>query len=249
MSLTMLFALAASAATSPKTTPSSAKPPVVQTAPASKDKTPDPAEVMAFMTKVMDRMFPAGPEPDPARMALARQATLTMFPNGAYAQAMNGFVDTMVDRVLSMSEADFAELMPPGTPKKKGSAAKPPSAEPLRVMLSRDDPSFDAKLAAGKAFVQTTMTKLGGVAEPRFRDGMARALARKFDARQLAEIQGFLATPTGQAYGREMVGLWFEPDVMRGTFEAFPDMMKLMPDIAKSGEALDAQMKAAAPKK
>lgn len=249
MALMMVAALAASAAMSPGTALPKARPPVIQTAPTSKDKTPDPAEMMAFMTKVMDRMFPPGPEPDPARMALARQATLTMFPNGAYAQAVNGFVDTMVDRVLDMSEADFAELMPPGTPKKKNAAAKSPSTEPLRLTLSRDDPSFDAKLAAGKAFVQTTVTKLGGVTEPRFREGMARALARKFDARQLGEIQGFLATPTGAAYGREMIGLWFEPDVMRGTFEAFPDLMKLMPDIAKSGAALDAQMKNSAPKK
>jgi hypothetical protein len=154
---------------------------------------------------------------------------------------MNGFIDRTVDRVLGMSEADFAGMFPDSS-KKKGAAAKRPSTEPLRVSLGRNDASFDAKVAAGKAFVQTTLVKFGNVAEPRFREGMARALARKFDARQLAEIQAFLATPTGAAYGREMVGLWFEPDVMRGTVEALPEMMRLMPEVAKSGAALEAQM-------
>jgi hypothetical protein len=69
-------------------------------------------------------------------------------------------------------------------------------------------------------------------------------MARKFDARQFSEIQSFLSTPTGAAYGREMVGMWFEPDVIRGSFEMLPDMMKMMPSMTKDSAALDAQMKA-----
>ena len=78
--------------------------------------------------------------------------------------------------------------------------AKPPSTEPLRVTLARKEPNFDAKLAALKAFGQTIFVKFGDVAEPKFRESMARSLARKFDARQLTEIQAFLATPTGEHF-------------------------------------------------
>ena len=227
----------ADAAASAATRPRAAAP-----APApAKGRAADPAEVMGGMMKFMDLMFPAGPEPEAARLELARRATMTMFPTGTYAQALNGFIDRTVDRVLGMSEADLAGMFP-SSPTKKGATARPPGTEPLRVSLARKDASFDAKVAAGKAFVQTTLNKFGNVAEPRFREGMARALARRFDARQLGEIQAFLATPTGAAYGREMVGLWFEPDVMRGTVEALPEMMRLMPQVAKSGAALEAQM-------
>jgi len=203
----------------------------------------DPMEAMATMLKLFDKFFPAGPEPEPARLALARQATMTMFPKGAFAQAMTGFVNRTADRVLDMSEADFAAMFPAA----KGSKAKKsksPSTEPLRVTLAKKEPNFDAQLAAIRAFAGTMFVKFGDVAEPKFREGLARALARKFDARQLAEIQAFLATPTGAAYGREMVGLWFEPDVIRGTFEVFPELMKMAPDLAKDGAALDARMKA-----
>ena len=198
-------------------------------------------QAMAAMMKMFDKFFPAGPEPDPARLALAREATMTMFPKGAYAEAMNTFMDRTVDHALNMSEADFASMAPPGKDKK----AKPPSTEPLRLMLSKKDPTFDAKLAGIRAFAGTMIAKLGDVAEPKFREGMARSLARKFDARQLSEIRGFLATPTGAAYGRQMTGLWFEPDVIRGTFEMFPEMIKLMPAMTKDAAALSAQLKPA----
>ena len=215
--------------------------------PAKTKPAVDPAQMMAGMMKVFDRIFPAGPEPEPARLAAARTATAAMLPKGAYAEAMNGFMDRTVTQVLSMSEADFLAMMPPPKPK-KGEKPKVPSTEPLRVSLTRKDPTFDAKLEGGKAFAKVMFTKFADVAEPRMREGMARSLARKFDAKQLGEIQAFLATPTGAAYGRQMVGLWFEPDVMRESFKAFPDMMKLMPDAMKDAAALDPKAKAAGEK-
>lgn len=243
MPLYVLAALAA-ATTAPAEAPraAAARPPASAKVKTKPSPTVDPMQAMAAMTKMFDKFFPAGPDPDPARLTLAREATMTMFPKGAYAEAINSFMDRTVDHALNMSEADFASMVPPGKDKK----AKPPSTEPLRLTLSRKDPTFDAKLAAIRAFAGTMMAKLGDVAEPKFREGMARALARKFDARQLAEVRAFLATPTGATYGREMVGLWFQPDVMRGTFEMFPEMLKLMPAMTKDAAALNAQLKPAA---
>jgi hypothetical protein len=243
----ILLALAAVSAT-PVKDPSAVK--VAAPEAASAKASVDPMQAAAAMTKMFDKFFPAGPEPDPARLAAAREATMTMFPKGAYAKAVSGFVNRTVDHVLNMSEADLAEMMPErkdkeakGGEAKKAKTAKPPSTEPLRMTLARKEPNFDAKLAAIRAFADVMFVKFGDVAEPKFREGMARALARKFDARQLGEIQTFLATPTGAAYGREMVGLWFEPDVLRGTFQLVPDMMKVMPEMMKDAAALDAQLK------
>jgi len=241
--LHVLLALAATAAT-PAAAPNSAKPePVVSVAAKGKSSLADRQQAMAMMGKMFDTFFPAGPDPDPVRLAAAREATMTMFPKGAYAAAMTSFLERSADRVLDMSEAELAAMMP--ADKVKKNKDKPLSTEPLRLTLAKKDPAFDAKVAAIKAFAGTMIVKFGDVAEPKFREGMSRALARKFDAAQMAEIRTFLATPTGAAYGREMVGLWFEPDVMRGTFQMLPDMMKLMPGMAKDAAAFDAQMKAA----
>ncbi|GAA4001667.1 hypothetical protein [Sphingomonas humi] len=240
----LLIALATAAAT-PATAgarPATASAPTTAPAAATQGAKADPMQAFAGMMKVIDKFFPAGPEPEPARLAAAREMSLTIFPRGTYGQAMAKFADSTAERVLDMSEADFAAMAPQGKPA-KGKAARPPSSEPLRLKLSRDDPMFDAKKAALKAFVGTMLVKVGDIAEPRFREGMARSLARKFDAAQLAEVRAFLATPTGAAYGRELVGLWFQPDVIRATFEAMPDMMKLAPDLMKNGAAFEAQMK------
>ena len=245
MPFDVLLALAAGTA-APVADPSIMTPPPVVIAKAESKPPVDPMVAMAPMLKLFDKFFPAGPDPDPARLAMARQASMTMFPKGAFGRAMTGFVNRTVDHVLDMSEADFAGLLPPPKDKKgaKNAKPKPPSTEPLRLMLAKKEPNFDAKLAAMRAFVGTMAVKFGDVAEPKFREGMSRALARKFDSRQLGEIQAFLATPTGAAYGREMVGLWFEPDVMRGSFEMLPEMIKIMPSLSKDAAALDAQMKA-----
>lgn len=240
MSFTILVALAAATA-SPAQKPRqpAQRPPASR--PAAKAPPLDPMAALAMMTQIFDKLFPPGPEPDPVRLAAARGAVQTMFPNGAYSQALTRFMDGMIDHGLKMSEADFAALAPTV---KKSRKDKPPSTLPFRQALTADDPNFDAKLAAIRAFMGQTFVKIGTVAEPKLRDGMARALARKFDAAQIGEINAFLATPTGQAYGREMVGLWFEPDVMRGAFATFPEMVKLLPDMMKDGAALDSQIKA-----
>jgi hypothetical protein len=241
--LHILIALATSTAApayKPVATPS--RPAVSSPAKAKAKPQMDPMEAMAMMTKMFDKFFPAGPDPDPARLAVARGAVMTMFPKGAYAEAMNGFTNRTIDTVLNMSEADFLAMVP----SEKAKSAKVPSTEPLRLSLAKKEPLFDAKLAAVRAFAGAMFVKFGDVAEPKFREGMARALARKFDARQLGEIEAFLATPTGAAYGREMVGMWFEPDVMRGSLEAMPEMMKLAPELMKDAATFEAEMKATA---
>lgn len=242
MAFTFLVALAAAtAAPADKPRPPVRKPPVSR--PAAKEPAIDPMAAMAIMNKIMDKFFPAGPEPDAARLAAARGAVQTMFPQGAYSKAMTGFFDKMIENGLNMSEADFAELSPPAKPK-KGKKATPPSTISFRQELSAKDPEFDAKLVAVRGFMGQMMNKLGTAAEPALRDGMARSLARKFDVAQIAEINTFLATPTGRMYGEEVIGLWFAPDVMRGAMATFPEMMRIMPDMMQDFTALEAQIKA-----
>lgn len=248
MALTLLLALAATTATPARKPPEPVRRPPV-TATVEKAPAVDPMAAMAMVTEVFDKLFPAGPEPDPARLAAARGTVQTMFPEGAYAGALTRLMNGMIDRGLDMSEADFAKFAPAvtkdkGKDKTKAKKDQPPSTIPFRQKLTAEDPNFDAKLAAIRAFMGQMIIKLGTVAEPKFRDGMARAMARKFDTTQIAEINAFLATPTGQSYGREMVGLWFEPDVMRGAIATFPEMIKLLPDLVKDGATLDSQIKA-----
>jgi hypothetical protein len=81
---------------------------------------------------------------------------------------------------------------------------------------------------------QVVAEELGTVSaiiDPRMREGLARALARRFDAQQLSDLNRFFATPTGHAFAGQYMQLWIDPDTVRSIFSSMPDMMKLMPEM------------------
>lgn len=186
----------------------------------AKNKAPDIGEVL----KIFDKMFPAQPEPDPARLAIAQQSAKGLLPDGTYGQMMTGLLDTVATRVLGMSEADFG-----GAKDRKG---KPASTETLRESILKDDPHFDERLAVIRRVVTEEMGKLSAILEPRMRDGLARSMARRFDARQLGDLNAFLATDSGKAFGQQSMAMWVDPDVMRSIVGAMPDLITAMPAIA-----------------
>ena len=88
-------------------------------------------------------------------------------------------------------------------------------------------------MTAIRAAVTEEFGKISAVIDPRVRDGMARAMARRFDARQLTDINAFLATPSGRAFAGQYMQLWLDPDMLRGMMSSMPEMIKLMPDVMK----------------
>src|SRR5215217_5444999 len=69
----------------------------------TKEEPFDPAQLLA----AFDKLFPAQPDPAPARLALSRVTVQSLFPDGTYSRMMNGMMDNLVGRVLDLSEADF----------------------------------------------------------------------------------------------------------------------------------------------
>ena len=82
--------------------------------------------------------------------------------------------------------------------------------------------------AAIRAVLQDEMAKVSAIIDPRMRDGLARAMARHFDAQQLTEINAFFATPTGHALAGQYMQLFVDPDTLRSMFHSMPEMLKLM---------------------
>lgn len=188
---------------------------------------------MSMFQQIFDRMFPPQPEPDPARLAMARQSTAALLPNGSYANAMGKMIDSFADGVLNMSDADF-----PRSSKDK----KPPSKETLRQKLVKDDPHFEERMAITRRIAGEEMMKISAILEPRMREGLARSLSRRLDAKQLSDLNAFLATDSGRAFGRENFAMWVDPDAMRSIIGAMPEMMMAMPGIFKRIETETAHL-------
>ncbi len=209
--------------------PSAAKAPPKKEAPAAKAPDFDIGQMMA----VMDKLFPAQPDPAPARLALSRTAVQGLLPDGTYARMMDGVMHGVADRVLGLTEADL------GKTDAKGKAA---DTTTLREKMAKDDPNFDERMRIIEKIVGEEFAKMTAMIEPRLREGLARSMARRFDEKQLADLNAFLATDSGRAFGRQSMAMYVDPDVMRAMVSTLPEMMKGMPDAAKRIESETAHL-------
>lgn len=196
-----------------------------------------PPKLDALMSAI-DKMFPAQPAPDPARLALAQISVQAMWPDGAYAKMMSSFIGNIFSGVMQMKKSDLAPL---GNRAGKTKASAVADDQTIHERAAAKDPYFDQRVAAMRAVVDEEIGKMSKVLDPRVREGLARSMARRFDARQLTDINAFFGTPSGRALATEYMQLWFEPDTLRSMMSAFPEMMKLMPDATQKFKAVNEQ--------
>ena len=175
----------------------------------------DPAQMMA----IFDKIFPAQPEPAPARLALARTSVTGLFPDGTYARMMDGMLHGIADRIMGLRESDFV----------KPAAGKPTDTMTLREKMAKDDPYFDERMKIMQRVVSEELAKFAAIIEPKIRDGLARSMARRFDEKQLTDINAFLATDTGKAFGQQSMAMYVDPDVMRSMASYFWGLSRYTP--------------------
>jgi hypothetical protein len=179
-------------------------------------------------------LFPPQPDPDPARLALARTSVQSMWPDGAYGKMMTGFAGGMFDRVMQLKKSDLAVM---DSKAKKTPAATGSTDLSLHDEAAAKDPFFDPRMAALRGAIGEELGKVSAIIDPRVREGLARSMARRFDARQLNDINAFYATPSGRALASQSMQLWLDPDMLRSIFASMPEMMKLMPEMMQKVEA------------
>ena len=221
-----LFALAATTAIAK---PAPAKGPAKEQVVVKKAPDLDIGQMMA----IFDKIFPAQPDPPAPRLALSRTAVQSLFPDGTYARMMGGMMHGIADRVMGMTAADL------GAKPDKGRAA---DTITLKEKLAKDDPAFDERMRIMEQVIGEEFAKMAAIVEPRLRDGLARSMARRFDEKQLADLNAFLATDSGKAFGSQSMAMYVDPDVMRAMIGSFPEMMKAMPDAMKRVEAATAHL-------
>ena len=197
----------------------------------SKTTEAEKLDPMKFLS-MFDKMFPAGPEPEPQRLALSRTATKALLADGTYVRAMDDIMSGIFDRMLDINLAQFAEA------DKKGKS----DAGTVRDSIRKDDPHFDQRMGIVRKIAADEMAKLSIYIEPKLREGLARSLARRLDARQLGDLNAFLATDSGRAFGRETMTMWLDADVMRSMVMSTPDILMALPGAMKRIEESTAHL-------
>ena len=176
----------------------------------------DLSKVMA----VLDKIFPAEPDPAPERLALAKSTADAMLPSGTYAALFDEILGGVVERVMALGPADFGVEV-------KDKAA---GATTLREQLEKEDPYFEERMTIMQRVVREELIKVSAIVEPKLREGLSRSIARRFDERQLREINAFIATDSGKTFAGQTMQMWVDPDVMRSMVQTFPQVITAMPE-------------------
>ena len=201
-------------------------------APSQTKSPPNFDAMFAFIQK----LFPAEPDPDPARLTLARTAVGAMWPDGTYGKMMSGLFGGMFDRAMQLRKSDLTALDPKQAKATPAADGKDPS---LYDQAKAKDPYFDQRAAAIRPALNEEAGKLSAIIDPRMRDGLSRSMARRLDAHQLADVNAFFATPSGHAFASQYMQMWLAPDTMRSLMGSLPDMMKLMPEMMQKVKEAD----------
>lgn len=174
---------------------------------------------------------PATQTIDPARLMLARKTVEYVWPLGTYQRMMSASVDQMMDSMMSgmfdMKIGDMVSTDGKGMTEEDKKIAQ----TTMRDAILKNDPHFEERMRITNKVMFGEMEAVLTKMEPAIREGLAKAYARKFDARQLADLNGFFQTPTGKVYAAESILLFTDPEMMTAMTGSMPELMKSMPAI------------------
>lgn len=176
---------------------------------------------------------------DPARRSAAAAVIDQLWPLGTYRRLMGGamtnMVDGLMDQMYAMKPSDVV-------PDAKGKKTDPATEKTMGAQVEADDPYFRERMRRSSKAMFDAMLPLLDKMEPRLRESMTTIYARKFSVEELGAMRSFFATPAGQAYAREWMLSFMDPEIMKGMQSFVPEMMKEMPEIMKKVEAATADL-------
>lgn len=181
---------------------------------------------------------PASATIDADRLAAAQLAAGKLFPDGTYARmmsGMDGLMDSMIGQVMEMPLADLARMggMPEGQLKNLTKAN-------MKEMMAILDPAFEQRTSIMMKVTMGEMGRIMSPLEPGMRQGLAQAYAKRFTSAELADLNRFFATPTGNAFAADYMMLMMDPAVMKKMMEFMPALTKEMPAIVQKMQAASA---------
>lgn len=161
---------------------------------------------------------------DPERLALAKQAVAAIIPPGTMQKIMKDSMGNMEEMMLGgMFDMKGTDLGVTGEGKEKT----------LREAMAEKDPHFEERMRITNKVMAEEMGAIFTRMEPRMKEGMARAYARRFTVAELTEINRFFASPAGASFARQSFELTADPEIMTEMMSFMPEMVKDMPAIGE----------------
>ena len=174
---------------------------------------------------------------DPHKDALAARVAAALWPDGTYGRMIDSMIggkDGLGDMFLDMRPADMMMLMAqamaeegkPAPDVKEGPERPSPT---LRQILTAEDPHFEERMRITLKVVGEEVRRIAKPIEPKFRQGLAKSIARRFTREQLQPIAAFFETEAGRSYAEQSMTMFIDKDVMLALIQSVPTMIKELP--------------------
>ncbi|NYF33853.1 DUF2059 domain-containing protein [Sphingopyxis sp. JAI108] len=191
------------------------------------------AEAKAKMQKEMDeaialieKMFDTSDLPpiDPARLTLAQRTTAALIPNGSIEKMVDNLYGKMFKTIMGEfgGQSDLLLSIKTGVETEQIAALDEATKGKVADMFDPHRKERDEQITR---VIKPLISEALADMEPPMRDGLAKAYARKFTGAQLADLNAFLATPTGNLYAGEWMALQADPEVMVAVIKAVPPLV------------------------
>jgi Uncharacterized protein conserved in bacteria (DUF2059) len=221
-------------------TPVLATPEQADAVTAAIDDAEDPAAAsgqkeMDAVMSIFSKMFDTSnlPEPEPARLDLAKVTASKLLPDGAYAKILDDMMASILKPMFNILPGltDAQIVSATGAPEDAVAALTEENKTAVTQII---DPNYKQRGEQILGVMKPMISEAMAIIEPAMRQGLSRAYARKFSAAQLTAINGFFTTPVGGAFARESFALQADPEVLQATFKALPQIFTMfMADEAK----------------
>jgi hypothetical protein len=175
---------------------------------------------------------------DPARLKLAEQVVGKLIPPGSYQKMMKDMADQMADGMIQQMMGMDAAIMA----KAGGVDAKDVEGKSLGELASVADPHFKERIDITMKVMFGEMGTLMNAMEPAARSALAKVYARKYDVRQLGDMNAFFATTSGATFASDFFATFTDKEMMNAMMGEMPKLIEAMPAIMKKVEAATAHL-------
>lgn len=179
-------------------------------------------EAIALIEKMFDTS--SLPPIDPARLTLAEQTTAALIPNGSIEKMVDNLYGKMFKTIMGEFGGQSDLMLSIQTGVESEQIAKLDEATKGKV-ADMFDPHRKEREDQITKVIKPLISEALADMEPPMRSGLAKAYARKFTGAQLTDLNGFLATPTGNIYASEWMALQADPEVMLAVIKAVPPLV------------------------
>jgi len=191
------------------------------------------------MFGAMFKADPLTPEQQ-ALLPLATEMAVLIMPEGSFRTAMDETLEPMMAMIAGDTDTSPRGRLAALTGVEAGDLDALSDAD-AQEALDIFDPQFAARNTRTGTALAEMIGKLLEAVEPAYRQGLARALARRFDEPEMRELLAFFATPVGAKFASQSFLVQYDPQVM-GVMEAMgPAAAKLLPEMTEEFAAIEAE--------